>query len=397
VIARATSLVLALLTACAAVPRARVAPQAATPVAVPDRRDVEGVAPSAGPRFAARALALRDGAPDGPVIGRLLPGAAVDAERFDDGGHAEVRLPVFQRIVRVEGGVSPRPLLAWVEADGLRAGPVDAPETPPVEGRRARDHHTRFAAAEDAWPFAWSVCGPITIVEERRDEAGRVVATRASQRRERIELVGWTETPIRGPRGDHPCPPRIVRSEGRVIRVGEPDPGPAPLPEGLVEARPGEVASAITGRARRGGRAWILVHDGERFACEEWRFSGGRPDAEGTSRGSLSHTARDGHEWSRSVYSYEWTGATLLLLGPSHLRRRGGPRGPVIQEMHLGCGSVRELVGGDDARWIWLPGGGFSGAIRGYHPDDAETWFADRASCEAARDAEDETSLSSGC
>ncbi len=324
------------------------------------------------PEVAARDALLHLDAPDGPVIGRLVAGARV-IPRARSGPYAQVLVEGVERPVMSEGGMRALELLAWIDVRELveRAA---LPAEPSV--RHVRDFHTWMQLAPGEGRFAWTGCGPLRVVEDRRDAEGRLVATRVAQTRNGFELVGWTESPLARRRGDHACPAQVIAPTRIVgLLAGRSPPPPEPLPPGVVEASV-VPAGRITALARSRASVYWIAETDDGAVCEDWRLAvRGRATA-------LEHDARVDGGLSRTSFAVEVSDGSLVLLGPSSRWIRH-PRTGGWGEMSFGCADQYDMVGGDDEHIVLLPGQHLGG-VRGYRPEETESWFLTRAACEAA-------------
>jgi len=329
---------LVLLTFVLAVAACRAAVVAApVPARAPAVAKIASVAPPSlvpGPAVVQRESVLRLDEPHGPEIGRAFAGAHVRVERVT-GSAAEIALPQFQRPFRVEGGVTEKPLTAWIDASALatRAVPL-AP--PPLTGRAARDQYMRVADRPGELGFFYMRCGPFEILEQGPE------TTRVAQRAGGVELVGWSESRVLGSRGDFRCPPHLAESG---------------TPPGYEQARSVDAAAVL-----RAGRTihWLVETD-DGYACEDWHVT----------RSELRHKRRD----VETEYTLERDGDRVVLLGPTTRSPRG--------ESALGCGDDYRAVDLDGDRLVLVPHAG-SRPIAAYDPDDTEVWYLTESACRAA-------------
>ena len=295
-----------------------------------------------GPAIAERGTVLHLDEADGPEIGRVFAGAHVRVLRIE-GSAAEIAVPELDRPRRVQGGVTNVALTAWVDASSL--GTREVPfSPPPLEGRTVRDHYSRVAERVESFGFFYLRCGPFQILEEGPK------STRVAQRVGGFELVGWSELPIRGSRGDFRCPARVAE-EG--------------VPAGLTEAHSVDVASVL--RADRTVHWLVETNDGS-YVCQDWHV---------TKKGELRHTGRANGERFETEYSIEREGSRVVLLGPTTRTANGSGLG-------YGCGADYRAVDFDADRLVLVPHANVTRTITAYDPDDTEVWFLSESACKEA-------------
>lgn len=354
----------------AAVPAAR--PPASVPVAAaePSPEPEEMVLPEVAPRD----VALHLDRPDGPVIGRLLAGARLVAEDRHD-PFVQVALGGVYRPVPLSGGITALPLSAWIDTRELAE-----PAAPVVDTtvREVRDFGTLMQLTPDGGGFAWTTCGPLRIVEERRDAQGELAATRIAQTFDGYELVGWTESPLSRRRGDHRCPPEVIAAvQGYVLMPGQTVPVPDPLPAGFVEAHM-VPASRVTAMARARSEIYWIEETDAGAVCQPWRLAVRRGAT------ALEHDESQPSGWrGRASYEVYVSDGGVVLLGPTvHWIRQ--PRGQLqVGDLSFACGSEYAMVEANAERIVLLPGQ-HNGGVRGYRPEQTESWFLSRDACEAA-------------
>lgn len=286
-----------------------------------------------------RETVLRLDTPDGSVIGRAFEGAHVRVERVT-GVAAEITLAQFERPVRVEGGVKQVPLTAWVDVSAL--GTREAPLVePPPSGRAVRDHYSRIADRPGELGFFYTHCGPLQIIEQDKD------TTRVAQRAGGVELVGWSELPIRAARGDFRCPARVAETG---------------TPSGFAQVRSVDAASVL-----RAGQTvhWLVETDDDGYACTDWHVT----------KDELRHTGRAHGERVETLYTIEREGDRVTLLGPTTRSASG--------QSSLGCGDDYRAVDVDAERLVLVPHAG-SRRFVAYDPDDTEVWYLSEPACRAA-------------
>ncbi len=149
--------------------------------------------------------------PEGVRIGRALAGArAVVAELRPEG--VLVRLSDWER-----SSVQPyrpnEPVRVVVPREILVAGPVRADAPSLREGTVVVDHVRTLSPvpSADGALLVSMGCGPARIIDERRVE-GRTWQ-QVAQRRDGVEVVGWTDEPIRTQRGLHCSQNRLYPRE----------------------------------------------------------------------------------------------------------------------------------------------------------------------------------------
>lgn len=304
-------------------------------------------------RYATRAAALRWQGPDGPAIGRLLPGAQVWAVT-ERGAHAEIELPV------PSADASRAPVRAWVSRDALALAPTRRPSVPDGPGDPIVDQ--RLVLQAGVQPFALTSCEPAIAMAEGE-------GFRVTQRHGRVEVSGWVAV--------------IPEHASAVCRPPPPPPpsppSPPPLPEGFEPSNASTVAlDALRAHLSRRGRIWQLAGPIDHERCAAYQVVPGDELEDGT-RGELIR--RGAHGLVRSQ-EYLLSEAGWYIDSPTERRPLPGG-GDVVSIVRCG-GSFRTLVGGDEVRWVFSTD---ERASRGYDPSDVERWYADRASCEEERRA----------
>ena len=289
-----------------------------------------------GPAVVQRESVLHLDEADGPEIGRAFAGAHVHVARVE-GTAAEIALPQFQRPFRVEGGVTEKPLTAWIDASALGTRAIPLVE-PPLAGRAARDQYMRVADRPGELGFFYMRCGPFEILEQGPE------TTRVAQRADGVELVGWSEERVLGTRGDFRCQPHVVEDGA--------------APPGYEQARSVDVAAVL-----RAGRTihWLVETDDGHYACEDWHVT----------RSELRHVRRN----MQTEYTLEREGDRVVLLGPTMRSPQG--------ESAFGCGDDYRAVDLDADRLVLVPHAG-SRPIAAYDPDDTEVWYLTESACRAA-------------
>ena len=304
-------------------------------------------------RYATRAAALHWQGPDGPAIGRLLPGAQVWAVT-ERGAHAEIELPV------PSADASRAPVRAWVSRDALALAPAPRPRVPPMPGDPIVDQ--RLVLQAGAQPFALTSCEPGIATAEGE-------GFRVTQRHGRVEVSGWVAVIPEHASAVCRPPPPPVRAP----------PGPPPLPEGYEPSNASTIAlDALRAHLSRRGRIWQLAGPTDHERCDSYQVVPDDEPEEGT-RGQL--TWREANGFVR-MQRYVLSGARWYIDSPTGFRRL--PSGITERMIVLCGGSSRTLVGGDEVRWVFSTD---ERASRGYDPSDVERWYADRASCEEERRA----------
>lgn len=313
-----------------------------TPAPAPPSREP----PKPGAAYVARTAPIYLGRAGGPVVGKLLPGLRIQV-LASTGAWAQVRLdpPV--------GLALPDDFRPWVEAAFLSEAPV------PVdwEARAAPLERSVYAgmalsATPGAPPFLGEGCRVVSV------GATKGGAVEVTQRAEGIVVSGWAQGPLR--RGD--CPPRVALG-GSV--------------EGLVRTRAKEAIDALGRLASQKARFfWIQPADDGRLRCAEWSPS--------VSDGTLS-----GDEPTEKVsYGFLWDGADVALTGPSVLQADGtSTTSPCMSRYRL-AGVRADGIALIDLSTLDVED---DAAILAYHPEDAEVWFFERAACEAAAAAANES------
>jgi hypothetical protein len=322
---RARILVMTLVLAgCGAAVVAPSKPVVRAPVA-----KVEVVAPpplAEGPAVVQRETVLRIDEADGIEIGRAFAGAHVRVVHVV-GAAAEVEVPDVKRH-------------AWVDASALGAREVPLVE-PPLEGRTVRDFYSHVMERRgDDHAFFYTRCGPLQILEQATG------TSRVAQRFDGFEIVGWSELPIRGSRGDFPCPARIAETG---------------TPVGFTPSRQVDVASVL--RADRTVH-WLGENEDGSFTCADWHV---------TKKGELRHAGRS----SETTYTIEREGSRVALLGPT-------VRTGKSESSSYGCADVYRAVDLDGDRLVLVPHQAGWRPISAYHPDDVEVWYLSESACRAA-------------
>ncbi|MBI2894507.1 MAG: hypothetical protein HYY06_13225 [Deltaproteobacteria bacterium] len=315
---------------------------------------------------------LHLGAPDGPVVGRALPGAYLPV--IEPGPRTtEIALPGYQIAIDNRW----RPVRAFVDSRSL--GTRELPLPPSPDAADFRDHARDLSVVPGGPTFAQTLCGPLRVVEER-DGLPRIAQHRAG-----VEVMGWARVGFERRRGDLACPPRVVE---RRWSMDEAAPQPE-LPEGYVAAD-STLGDPLGERVRRGGRIFWLEEEGfDGLACTDWRIQAERGASD---RVRLSSSFIDDSGDANLVVSsfiFEYAAAdsvhlpSVVLLGPQTEVRANRGRGPVRSSMSMGCGEIYTIVSADPER-VRVVRGQYLFGLVGYHPEDAETWYLDRRACESA-------------
>jgi hypothetical protein len=278
---------------------------------------------------------------EGADIGRVFQGVRVRIVHVI-GAAAEIAVPEVERPVHAQGGATQAPLTAWVDVASL--GTIEVPLVePPPSGRAVRDHYSRVAERAGEFGFFYTLCGPLQILQQGEK------TTRVAQRVAGFELVGWSETPIRGARGDFHCPAHVAETG---------------VPAGFEAAHSVDAAAVL--RADRTIH-WLVERDDGVYACEDWHVT----------KKEIRHTSRVKGERFEADYTIEREGSRVVLLGPTI--RSGGT------ESSYGCGADYRAVDLDGDRLVLLPNASrVPRDISAYEPDDAEVWYLSESACKAA-------------
>lgn len=348
-IARLLASAMGLFAGCTSV--VEPAPEAPVPDPAPASRASSDVVIAGTDVYVRDEAVLRLDGPDGPVIGRALPGARLRVLGVEGGF---VRAVIAGHGHRLNEGVV-TDLEGYIDAHVVSDVPVAALE-PELEGRIVTGFRRDLLLHPGGPIFAETVCGPLRIVEEH-DEAQRVAQLRGG-----VEITGWVDSPIRAHRGSLSC-------GQRALIVSPDEPAPA-VPPGWEHP---DVADASLQRLMRPGESvWWLEDEDTGARCHRMRIERDRVvgDPFPSERGLV-----------RIVYWIERDRAHLEMYGPHGERRRGGRW---RRDFLSRCVNAYDIVRIEDEHAL-VVGSGWNGArVHAYHPDDAERWFRSAAACERA-------------
>jgi hypothetical protein len=366
--------------------RIRSLPGAATPFVgflSSDARDKPSDLQGLG-LYAQRIGELHLGSPSGPIIGRIFPGAYVGVVSLTP-PTAVIAVPLFESPVGT-------PILAHLDASVLGPEPGPLVEQPPV-GKLVDDWGADLSAELEGDRFTRTVCGELRVVAERPRSNGRGdVVRQVAQRRDGIEIVGWT---VGGISDANRCAPRVVWSEpgGLVLQDG-PRRRHVPVsavPQGFVPVPSGRadpLAAALRGYAP----VFWLVQTEHGPRCMQWKPATALVrghDGSISYEGRIEHRETEGDELIITRYDLSYapfttaggTGA-LTLLGPDSERRRLSDQA-LLGGMGLACGETYMTTAAADDVVTVLPGQ-VPHRIVAFHPDDAERWYLTEGACRVA-------------
>ena len=333
--------------------------------------------------YAQRTTELHLDSKNGPVIGRLHPGALVGvaASRVEV---VEVAVPRYTRT----NASPPNTLLDFVDATAL--GPEPTVEvTPELPGSLVRNFpfplHLR-----DQWAAIDSLlCGELHIVEVDGD-------TRATQYYRGIEVSGWFESEWHfGDHGPVPCQARMVFSDAERLILFEGrdwlDAHEIPaVPQGYLPVAPPSddpLADVIL----HGKPIYWLTRAHEKISCRRWHA-----DAKWLRAGHIGKNCLANQDMLEGellqqedrlgtyfLMNYTPVGAakgggSIELLGPYFKRSGTGYKGGVAFQMLLVRGDIIYME-----RPRSLPSMGYTPVA--FLPEDVEHWYLSRESCETAK------------
>jgi hypothetical protein len=336
-------------------------------------------------RYAQRPAELHHGAPDGPIIGTIAPGAPVSVASLA-GQWVQVAIPGFAQ----PSATPSAPVVAFVRADALGAearSPAPSPEaSTPARGRVVRDYPADIALAPTATsdePFAATLCGDIRVLEQQPPRA--LIA----QSHAGVELRGWVDAPVDLRRGPIRCTLRqVYRQDDRLISIDGTTAADravvAAVPPGYVGLDPMHGEHLLGVLRSRTPMHWLVA--GERGStCQRWTPGTLQPDSEpGVYRAELSGPPlASAAQLGVPSFSLRYRAATpqvpgeVVLFGPHFERAKdentGGYR----------SGTVYTIVGATPDAVRAFPSS-LSDSVVAWHPDDEERWFFSEASCRAA-------------
>jgi len=361
--------------------------------------------------YGQRQADLHDESENGPVIGRIYPGALVTVVTEGPpvgSGYRKIALPGFRAATAARTQV-----VAVVEASalGTKPQPLQGPST---EGRLVRDFvmNSPLWAAElmpDSAPaFASTLCGEIRVL------ALGTRRSKISQYHAGVELIGWYDylidvdnyCPL------HRCNQRFVVQDGQSLSLtgmGSTQADKTPIsapPEGFVHAEFSDTDPLAERIKRRLPVYWLTQTKAHTARCSRWTF-------DGVTEGKAESGARKLEARMRSdlivvegkktlpsfVLSYEpgshLQGGTLLLAG-LNFNQPGTPAGAQVDGNSYRGMMPYSFVGANKDALRLLEGEWASNKdLVAWHPDDEERWFLSEAACNAAARAA-ESALSAG-
>jgi hypothetical protein len=214
-----------------------------------------------------------------------------------------------------------------------------------------------------------------------------------------VEVEGWLSKEPDGKRGSHVCPPRVVRKDDPSENAHDGEASRTHL--GYVSFGSGESSrdSLRTVINAAGSLFWVVAGEGDELKCIEWQVKRRAGDVQKSQLGSLQYKVqlkRTVDKGRRLVTSFELSyspgegvrASEVSLLGPTSYV------GARVEGVAM-CGEAYMIVE-SAADHVSLLRGGYPNGIVSYHPDDAEVWYLNRQSCEAAAaDAGEKTLASS--
>ena len=332
--------------------------------------------------YAQRTAELHLDMPDGPIIGRLHPGAFVGVAARG-GRSVVVAVPRYRRTNSKAGA-----LLAYVEVSALGVAPI-AERAPAIAGKLVRNFGVPLHLREQWAAIDNLLCGGFHIEESNGD-------TRATQYYRGIEVSGWLESAwYWGDHGPSPCPARTVyRGNGKLVLLEGRDwldaQDIASIPPGFTAIDP--PLSDPLAKAIEQGQSlyWLTLAHGQ-LACRGWHpkahwLHAGQSGANVfANRDQLEGELSDGDEYFPMNYtpvSADKSGGWLELLGPHFKKSHTGWRCGVAFTLRAAQGATLYMEG---------PGAYSSGggppkeyAPVAFHPEDVERWYLSRDGCNTA-------------
>lgn len=337
--------------------------------------------------YAQRTTDLHLDSKQGPVIGRLHPGAFVGVAVRGE-GRGMVAVPRYNRT----NAADPKTLLAYVDVSAL--GPHPAPEVVPVlAGRVAHDFgvslHLRgqWAAVDNL------LCGELHFVEVDGD-------TRATQYYRGVEVSGWLESKwYWGDHGPTPCPGRTVfRHRDTLFLLDGRDwldaRAVASIPADFMRVAPPK-DDPLRAAILAGTSVYWLTRSDEQLVCREWRPKARWLRAGQTGVNCLAkQDMLEGELLQRndSLGTYfpmnytpvaaDQSGGSLELLGPYFKRFGTGYKCGVAFQLLAAVGDVLFM----ERPGVYAAGGPPPKEYKpvAFHPQDVERWYLTRESCHAA-------------
>jgi hypothetical protein len=361
-------------------------------------KDDEGLA-----LYAQKRADLHYESENGPVIGRIYPGAFVSvapARPPAAPGYLEIALPAIRA-----PNAGQTQVVAIVEASALGTSPQPL-QGPSAEGRLVRD----FVMSSPLWaaeiapdsvpPFASTLCGDIRVLAlgERR--------TKISQYHAGVELIGWYDylidvdnyCPL------HLCNQRFVVQRGQSLTLtgtGTTTADTTPIaspPEGFVHAELSDKDPLAERIKRRLPVYWLVKTKAHSARCSRWIFDGVTESKAESGTRKLEGRMRsdpiivDGNKTLPSFeLSYEpgnhERGGTLMLAG-LNFNRQGAPPGAQVEGNSYRGMIAYSFVGTTKDALRMLDGVWSSNKVLvAWHPDDEEHWFLSAEACTAAANA----------
>jgi hypothetical protein len=325
--------------------------------------------------FVQRSVGLSLGAPDGPTIGKALPGAYLPIIAYGT-RVTEVALPGY----KVRSPANWDPVRVFVDSNALGTAVLSPPPAPPTKVDY-RDHEVPISVEKGLQPFASTLCGPMRVLI--RD--GRL--SKVIQYSRGIEVEGWLSKEPDGQRGSHVCPPRVVRKDSSSE---DPQDGETSRTHvGYVSLGSGASSrdSLKTVINAAGSLFWVVVGEDDELKCIEWQVKRRAGDAQKSELGSLQYKVqlrRTVDKERRLATSFALSYSPGEGVRPSQVSLVGPTSyvGARAEGVAL-CGEAYMIVE-SAADHVSLLRGGYPNGIVSYHPDDAETWYLNRQSCEAA-------------
>jgi hypothetical protein len=331
------------------------------PVRLPDRTWWLPTLDGAIGLFVKRPVALHIDALDGPIFGKVLPGAFLPV--YEPGPRVtEVVLFDYWGMEPVHGNTELTSLHAFVESDALAVRPLDGP-IELAESADYLDWHLPLAMSPDGDAFTNTVCGVIHVMA--RDGSKLQV----SQYRHGIWVTGWTHVP-NWRRGSDYCLPRVVR-----LPSSDPSRPRAPprVPRDYVTVTDDPAIQDPLGSLMSRGGALYVVRGwaDDALRCVEWlvKPAGGLEKVGPDRFGRVSELRPQGKD-------------DRLTRHLTYAERQG----PVLAQVIVSPADcpARYAIVAASRDHISLVNGMYPRGIAAYHPDDREDWYFTQAACKAA-------------